>query len=130
MDFIRPVVIEKLEDRAQQSETGPRTLASYRAVGSVADTLYQSRRIIPAAVQKDAVEAAKASKRQITMFIGHPHDVEMPDWLTIIGDLKQTAAVVDEFHYDTKTKETILDKIRILDTPQGELALRLFVRVS
>ena len=96
-------------------------LRRFRAVGAVADARYQSGRVILADAQKAAVAEAISTKREMTMYVGHPGK-ECEDWEKIIGRVDRVAGKVANFHYDPVTKQTVLDEVHLTETQMGREA--------
>ena len=123
-----PLKLEKISDaveiRDEASGQSRKILSAFRAVGSVADAVYQSGRVIPQDVQVSALKDAVAKSRQMTMFVGHP-GVETEEGLRHVGIPGNIAGHTVKYHFDGKQKHTVLDRVEILDTPKGEVAQRL-----
>jgi hypothetical protein len=104
----------------------PAALAYLRAVGAVSDVRYQSGRVIPSQVQAAGIADAKAKGRQMTMYIGHPQGGVDVTWESAFtGKIEDCAAIIEEYHFDSVTRQTVLDRIRVLDTKKGEDLVRL-----
>ncbi len=82
-------------------------------IGSVANKIYASGRVIPLEIQSKGINDAIQSGRQMTGFLDHPKDY-------VRGRLEDLAAVVPKFHLN-ETGETILDEVKILPTQKGKL---------
>jgi len=122
-DAIIPVKLEQIADAAVivDENTGrkTKTLGAFKAVGSVADAIYQSGRVIPKDVQTSALTDATESKRQMTMFLGHPQKTEVDENQLHIGRPDHIAGQITKFHFDAKTKHTELDRVVVFDTNKG-----------
>ena len=124
-DVVMPFRLELLTDKAGPADEGaPVALMRFRAVGAVADAVYQSGRVILSEAQRRAVKASLDSKRQMTTYVGHP-GVETEEDMKHVGKLDDVAGVVRRYHYDNKSKQTVLDEVAILDTPKGRVAADL-----
>ena len=106
--------------------SNPKVLRSYRAVGAVADTRYHSGRVIPAEVQERAIQKAIEDGRQMLMYIDHPAPgVNCGMNEGSLGRVALTAGIACKYHYDSSTKETILDRIDVIDVPEGRKFVEL-----
>lgn len=93
----------------------------FRAVGSVANVLYQSGRVIPHDVQRQGVEDTVASGRQLTSFIEHP-DI----WLYgIHGNAADIAARIVEGPAMNDSGQTEI-VFELCATPMGERVQQLY----
>lgn len=122
-----PIPMEPITDQAASlpvlDKKGEKVLGKFKAVGAVADAVYQSGRVIPAAVQEAALRVAQG--RQLTMFVDHPNKVVCDEFELHVGRLGLNAGKIDKFHYDPKTKQTVLDQFTI-GGPEGPTAMSLF----
>jgi hypothetical protein len=119
-----PATVTPIEDSKENGEGW-----SYRltCVGSVANKIYASGRVIPLDQQKRALQDAAGAKRQMTGFLDHPKDY-------VRGRLEDLASIIPKYHLD-ENGVTVLDEIRVLPTPKVKLLKTLLdsgveVRVS
>jgi len=128
-DAIVPLEMEQIEDASiiTDDTTGRKRkiLGAFKAVGSVADAIYQSGRVIPKDVQTSALADAAESNRQMTMFLGHPQKTEVDENQLYMGRPDHIAGRINKFHFDAKTKHTVLDRVEIFDTNKGRAAKEL-----
>ena len=125
---LEPIALpaKALIDNVGEGGSSAKVLRSYRAVAAVADVRYQSGRVIPSDLQEAALLRALDSKRQMTMYIDHPAPgincmpAEAP-----MGRIEHVAGLACVYRYDLQTGQTVLDRIDVLDVPQGRKLLEL-----
>lgn len=109
-----PIPVEILSDDVIEDAAGKKSRQlKIRAVGSIANKVYESGRIIPDDVQKLGIQRTKDSGRQLTSFVEHPDPFE-----GIFGDIKKVAGRVDKFEFDG-TNTNI--QVTIGKTPNGKV---------
>lgn len=105
-----PVTFTRIEDSEDNAKGW-----NYRVgcIGSVANKIYASGRVIPLEVQTKAINDAIQSGRQMTGFLDHPKDY-------VRGRLEDLASIIPKYHIN-ENGETVLDEVKVLPTPKGKL---------